>query len=152
LILQEDALIFRSGIEKYLKYDYIGAPWPLNHHKSSSLGFGSGGFTIRNVDMTLKILDITYQTRISAIKNMHTKSTDKSTSSAHVHAPKHQIPEDVYYSIGFYLLRLDLGLFHVELPDIDVAQEFAIEHTNHKNPIGGHQYWLSRKDFAFIQL
>lgn len=142
-ILHEDALIFRKGIEKFLKYDYIGAPWPLNHRKSSSLGFGSGGFAIRNVDMTLKLLDETYQNRIIAIRNIH--STSK-------HLVKNHIPEDVYYSIGFYLLRLDLGVMHVDLPNIEVAQEFAIEHTNHKHPYGGHKYWLSRKDFSFIHI
>ena len=30
LIYQDDTMLFHNSIEEFLKYDYIGAPWPEN--------------------------------------------------------------------------------------------------------------------------
>lgn len=43
LIFQHDSKLLRSGIENYLKYDYVGAPW-----KHINLLGGNGGLSIRN--------------------------------------------------------------------------------------------------------
>ena len=64
LIFQTDSMMLRSGIDKYLKYDYIGAPWRLDlpFVKESKLKFelkqasGNGGFTLRDVKLMLSIL------------------------------------------------------------------------------------------------
>jgi hypothetical protein len=115
LILQEDSLIFRKGVEEYLKYDYIGAPWGDDHGKKSSLGFGNGGFSIRNVKLSYKLLHKDYKNKIKF---------------------KSRINEDIYFSIGFS------KFFNENLPTLEIAKEFSIEHLKSENPIGGHQYWI----------
>lgn len=51
LLFQTDSVIVKNGIEKFLKYDYIGAPW-------GNKKVGNGGFSIRKKDLTLAILDL----------------------------------------------------------------------------------------------
>jgi hypothetical protein len=42
LIFQHDSGLLKSGIEEFLKWDYIGAPWKFQEHG------GNGGLSIRN--------------------------------------------------------------------------------------------------------
>ncbi len=51
LIFQSDSEIFRSGIEEFLKYDYVGAPWKLNFRG------GNGGLSIRNPAAMIEAID-----------------------------------------------------------------------------------------------
>jgi hypothetical protein len=115
LILQEDSLIFRKGIEEYLKYDFIGAPWANGHGKKSTLGFGNGGFSIRNVKLSYNLLHSKYKDKINL---------------------KKKINEDIYFSNAFD------KFFNENLPTLEIAKSFSIEHIISDNPIGGHQYWI----------
>ncbi len=51
LIFQSDSEILRSGIEEFLQYDYVGAPWKLNFRG------GNGGLSIRNPAAMIEALD-----------------------------------------------------------------------------------------------
>lgn len=42
LIFQHDSMLLREGIEEFLEYDYVGAPWKFQQHG------GNGGLSIRN--------------------------------------------------------------------------------------------------------
>lgn len=42
LIFQHDSALLRKGIEEFLEYDYVGAPWKFQEHG------GNGGLSIRN--------------------------------------------------------------------------------------------------------
>jgi hypothetical protein len=42
LIFQHDSGLLKSGIEEFLEWDYIGAPWKFQEHG------GNGGLSIRN--------------------------------------------------------------------------------------------------------
>lgn len=50
LITQMDAEILRHGIEQFLQYDYIGAPWKFQGHG------GNGGFSLRTKKVMLDII------------------------------------------------------------------------------------------------
>lgn len=50
LICQHDSGLLRSGIEKFLEWDYVGAPWPF-----CSYG-GNGGLSLRRVETMMKIV------------------------------------------------------------------------------------------------
>lgn len=52
LIFQHDSRLLRTGIEQFLKWDYIGAPW--GHF--NLLG-GNGGLSIRNPKVMLEIVN-----------------------------------------------------------------------------------------------
>jgi hypothetical protein len=62
LLYQLDAYVFSDELETWCSsgYDYIGAPWiedKSGRHLSGALtGVGNGGFCLRNVDATLKVL------------------------------------------------------------------------------------------------
>lgn len=51
LIYQMDAELLNHGIEQYLKWHYVGAPWKFQEHG------GNGGFSLRNRECMLKIID-----------------------------------------------------------------------------------------------
>ena len=66
LIFQSDSLILSNDIQKYLHYDYIGAPWSnaneaisqlLAKHagQGMELAGGNGGFSVRNVNLMQEI-------------------------------------------------------------------------------------------------
>lgn len=51
LIFQMDSTLLRPGIEEFLKYDYVGAPWKFQNHG------GNGGLSLRTKDVMLDIID-----------------------------------------------------------------------------------------------
>lgn len=51
LIFQQDANLLREGIEDFLEYDYIGAPWKFQQHG------GNGGLSWRSKEMMLKVIE-----------------------------------------------------------------------------------------------
>jgi hypothetical protein len=55
LIVQTDSMINpaqKHKLEKFLQYDYVGAPWPWD-----SLQVGNGGFSLRRKAALLKVID-----------------------------------------------------------------------------------------------
>lgn len=44
LIFQSDSVLLRHGIEEFLQYDYVGAPWRFQNHG------GNGGLSLRSAD------------------------------------------------------------------------------------------------------
>ncbi|MEP7320961.1 MAG: DUF5672 family protein [Saprospiraceae bacterium] len=90
LIFQTDSFMLRSGINSYLKYDYIGAPWSKHNRDlfSIPLNIGNGGFSLRNRDKMIQILEkIPYNP---------------------------DVPEDIYFANAFYELSGVLPSFQVQ--------------------------------------
>lgn len=54
LIFQTDSLLLRSGIDEFLEYDYIGAPW--RKPKEGQM-VGNGGLSLRTKDVMIKICE-----------------------------------------------------------------------------------------------
>jgi hypothetical protein len=51
LIFQSDSMLLRNGIEEFLEYDYVGAPWKFQNHG------GNGGLSLRNKNAMIDILN-----------------------------------------------------------------------------------------------
>ena len=51
LIFQHDSKLLRKGIEEFLEWDYIGAPWPFQERG------GNGGLSLRSKDAMLKVIE-----------------------------------------------------------------------------------------------
>ncbi|XP_072042878.1 UDP-galactopyranose mutase-like [Amphiura filiformis] len=51
--LQPDGMVCRNGIDDFLEYDYVGAPWP---HLPDGLIQGNGGMSLRKRSFVLKCL------------------------------------------------------------------------------------------------
>lgn len=62
LIYHTDAYVFKDELEEWCRkgYDYIGAPWFEGWHKSTPtsklIGGGNGGFSLRNICTSRKII------------------------------------------------------------------------------------------------
>lgn len=77
LIYQLDALVFSNQLEKWVNsgYDFVAAPWfrpvigYLTHKKSHPPSGGNGGFSLRNIQKALKILDIVAKSATRTSKN-----------------------------------------------------------------------------------
>jgi uncharacterized protein DUF5672 len=51
LIIQHDSMLLREGIEEFMEWDYVGAPWSFQ-----TFG-GNGGLSLRDVKAMLKVID-----------------------------------------------------------------------------------------------
>jgi hypothetical protein len=54
LIFQTDSLLLRNGIDEFLEYDYVGAPW---RKPKENQWVGNGGLSIRTVSKMVEICD-----------------------------------------------------------------------------------------------
>jgi hypothetical protein len=54
LIFQTDSLLLRSGVDEFLKYDYIGAPW---RKPKENQWVGNGGLSLRTVSKMIEICE-----------------------------------------------------------------------------------------------
>jgi hypothetical protein len=54
LFFEEDSFIFKSNIMDFIKWDYIGAPWP---NKPNNLSVGNSGLSLVTRNVMLTILD-----------------------------------------------------------------------------------------------
>jgi hypothetical protein len=53
IIFQTDSCLLRNGVEEFVMYDFIGAPWP---HKNMDVG--NGGFSLRNKSFCIKAIQM----------------------------------------------------------------------------------------------
>jgi len=126
LIYQHDAFIFRNGIEKFLIYDYIGAPWSIQY-RITATGVGNGGLSLRD---RIKMIATTifYPWENFNEYGVFTKiwMRWKGVNG----------PEDVYFS------KILHQLMGANLPYHNIARQFSVETLDHPDPFGGHQWWV----------
>jgi hypothetical protein len=127
LIHQEDSYIFHNMIDPFLKYDYVGAPWP-EAQNDNLYGVGNGGFSLRNKNAMLKVIDTVNPHELQI--NSHTLKYIKNTKSTF-------LPEDVYFSKS--LIDYNIGT----VANRKIATEFSQETQLSKNPLGGHNFYLA---------
>lgn len=111
LFFNSDAMLCRSGIEEFLKYDYIGSPWP-DDVISPWCRVGSGGLSLRRKAAMLEIC------------------TTCNTSPRVIH------PEDAYFSVNLHLAGSRYAL-----PSLEIATRFAVERIFTPSPLGVHRPW-----------
>ena len=127
LIYQEDSLIFKDNINKFLAYDYIGAPFP-KHQNDTPNKVGNGGFSLRSKSVMLKI--------INSISPENT--TINSNTKEYMEKNNIQfIPEDIYFSKNAQ--ELGIGL----IADYQNASMFSSESIFNPNSFGGHKFWIN---------
>ena len=59
LIYQEDSIMFHGNINRFLKYDYVGAPWPkqfIDIYPNFPSKGGNGGFSLRSKSKIIECL------------------------------------------------------------------------------------------------
>ena len=118
LMIQTDGLLLHGNVERFLKYDFIGAPWHRENERWGKLsetlpeGVGNGGMSLRSPKAMLRVL----------------------------HQYKASGQEDL-----FYIIKM-VGDCHYTLPERQIAYDFAREvpcsDLNMTNiPMMIHAYW-----------
>jgi hypothetical protein len=124
LIIQDDGVLLRQGIERFMEYDFVGASWVDNvanqyikENITSDL-VGNGGFSLRTNSHMIDICE-----------------NFKKEKSWLFYKNITQIPEDVYFVYG---LKRSPG---VNMPSFQVGTEFASEEVCNMASIGVHKLW-----------
>ena len=113
LIFQSDTMIYRYGINSFLQYDYIGAPWSNTHN---ILVGGTGGLSIRNINAMIYCL----------------KNKNKVIIPDNI-LKIGSYPEDIFYSYA-------MNQFNYKVADEKTASLFSIEESIYNiHPIGSHK-------------
>jgi len=119
LIFQCDTLLLKGceAIDSFLKYDYVGAPWPDGgmgavlspNNQQTRMTVGNGGLSLRNVRAMLAI------------------------ARKYPYSHTSRVPEDVYFS---HWLKVHENIYWV--PTSEVASAFAMEHVYNPDAAGLH--------------
>lgn len=124
LIIQDDGILFRRGIEKFMKFDYVGAPWidaPGNEYLKICNPdlVGNGGLSLRSIDKMRNIVHkFKNEKKILHYNNMC------------------NIPEDVYFC-----KHLKLPETNSVMPTQLEASFFSNEEIINPESIGFHKVW-----------
>lgn len=116
LIVQGDGFLIRAGAERFMEYDYVGAPWKHaldNSH--NNIGVGNGGLSIRTVSV------------MKQISNTFNENED-------FYKLFTQTPEDVFFSKNVVTLGY-------KLCPINIALHFSSEQVLTKGCCGVHKPW-----------
>jgi hypothetical protein len=127
LIYQEDSIIFKTNIDDFLHFDYIGAPWP-EHQNDNKNGVGNGGISLRTKDIMIQIINT-----INIFDTQYNSSTLEYMKNTNSTVP----PEDIYFSKN--IEDLNIGL----LADRISATNFSTESIFNNNSFAGHNFWLN---------
>ena len=127
LIFQVDTLIckkYKDNIYKFMKYDYVGAPWKkswFNHKNYIENSVGNGGLSLRRKTKMLELLN---------------------NCSININ-----INEDLFFSK--VLSNCNIG---INKPTMEEAKEFAIENIYNSRSFGVHKPWLYiNNDLCFCE-
>ena len=132
LLYQEDSYVFHNRIEQFLKYDYIGAPWPDSqdeHINQIEYGVGNGGFSLRSKSKMIEVIE-KINWKKDLILGPKLKKYMKNTNN-------YIIPEDVYFSKS--LLEKNIG----KVAPRYLALNFSQETQESEDPLGGHNFYLA---------
>ena len=131
LIYQEDSCIFKSNINDFIEWDYIGAPW-FKTRNDNELQVGNGGFSLRTKKIMKEI--IIKQNITTTIFNTDTLNYMKLSN-------QYIGPEDVYFTIN--MIKYGIG----NIADWDTASKFSSEWINNQDSLGGHCFWYGDKNW-----
>ena len=122
LVYQSDTLIFKDFDNKFLEWDYIGAPWGPSDHSQrlkkytvDEILVGNGGLSLRNIQL---------------IKDILTKYKPNETPNSDTDF----IYEDVFFSN--HINRVG------KLAPLEIAKQFSFEHIFYDNTFGCHQPYV----------
>ena len=142
LFYQEDSLIFNSFNNKFLKYDFIGAPY-------FNKDVGNGGFSLRKKETIIEICKEYFDPYKEFMEKNVRLLNEKKKGKKDFYKDKKNLK---YYFIEQSILEdfqicNRMKYHHIgKLADFDTAREFSIEKYYHSDAFGGHQFWYCIKD------
>ena len=121
LIVQDDGMLLRKGLEKFLEYDYVGAPWTHNDVLKTKNGVGNGGFSLRNIRMMFDICVAQTEAKHMLLNRFF------------------NIPEDVFFA--HEVEKIENAL----IPSAEIASKFCSEMKLDMDSIAIHKPWAYTK-------
>ena len=112
LFYHEDSFVFKTNIDDFINWDYIGAAWP-EEHCINSHNVGNGGFSIRTKSVLCNIIKI---------RNIINDPNDDN------------LCEDVYFTK--FMLEYNLG----KLATKEDANKFSCEYFITDDAFGSHNF------------
>jgi hypothetical protein len=92
LIFQTDSLLLRDGIDEFLNYDYIGAPW---RKPKENQWVGNGGLSLRTVSKMIEICE-NYPTEEQILEDIYFMKHMKGNGVADIETAMKFSMEDVF--------------------------------------------------------
>lgn len=138
LIYQEDTMIFRDNIDEFLKWDYIGAPWPKNESMDwrpfvNENFVGNGGLSLRTKSVMVDVINqYPYAQKNREFFRQCIYEKNKGYDV---------VPEEIYFSYHIDKYNLGKVALHEE------AVRFAIEYIDHPHAFGGHCFWYAKENW-----
>lgn len=93
LLFQTDSLILREGIDEFLKYDYVGAPWSK---PKENVYVGNGGLSLRTKSKMIEILK-KHPNDNSTLEDIYFSKYMKNENIVDYETAKRFCVEDVYF-------------------------------------------------------
>jgi hypothetical protein len=131
LIHQEDTLMFKTNIDDFIEYDYIGAPFPSNSNDTPNR-VGNGGFSLRSKQKMIEVI-----TKC----NINDLTINSSTVDYMTYRKLTIPPEDVYFSKN--LQEFNIGT----VANWTVASSFSSEAVFNKDSLGCHKLWTGTTEW-----
>jgi hypothetical protein len=125
LIIQDDGILLRKGIDKFLQYDFMGSPWlegPGNEYIKKNVNSdmcGNGGFSLRTVS---KMKDVVNNTTEEEKRILFYNNINNS-------------PEDIFFSKNLKKMN------NVKMPSSRDASFFGSEEILNIDSLGIHKVW-----------
>jgi hypothetical protein len=119
LIFQTDSMILKENKDKikdFLKYDYVGAPWPKTMGILGKMQVGNGGLSLRKKSKMVELL----------------KYKNKGIQNGYYGK---YVAEDQFFC-GYFTPEVE-----IYKPTFVKAKEFSIEAVYSENPFGVHKLW-----------
>lgn len=134
LIFQTDSIILKENknkINNFLKYDYVGAPWPKTMGLHGKMEVGNGGLSLRKKSKMLELLKYKKLGIDNILQNKYGK----------------YIAEDMFFN-GYNVKEVN-----VLKPSFDEAKSFSIEAVYSETPFGVHKCWsgLEKDKYEYLK-
>ncbi len=132
LLYQEDTCLFRTNIDDFLEWDYIGAPYRRRQNDTAH-GVGNGGLSLRSRQVMLDVIDKVPYGATESHLTMYNSSTLQYMRNAQLLNP----PEDIYFARSMEVHGLG------RLATWDAAYRFSSESFLNPQSCGGHGVWVN---------
>ncbi len=132
LLYQEDTCLFRTNIDDFLEWDYIGAPYRRRQNDTAH-GVGNGGLSLRTRQVMLDVIDKVPYGATESHLTMYNSSTLQYMRNAQLINP----PEDIYFARSMEVHGLG------RLATWDAAYRFSSESFLNPQSCGGHGVWVN---------
>ena len=126
LIIQDDGFLLRKGVENFLGFDYVGAPWidaPANNYIKANINsnlVGNGGFSLRDVPKSKLITE---------------KYADDEHKYKLFYENQVETAEDVYFVTAMVKEKNNIAT-------TPQAVKFSAEQIIHPESLGFHKVWV----------